>query len=123
MDLSLYQSPFSWRYGSPDMRTLWSEHTKRRLWRKVWVALAEAQAEFGLVTPSQLQDLHDHQEDIDLKRAFELEAEIQHDLMAELKTFAEQCPLEGKSFILAPPLWILRTMPRPYDYVRESACS
>ncbi|WP_299026169.1 adenylosuccinate lyase [uncultured Thermanaerothrix sp.] len=96
MDHSSYQSPFSWRYGSPEMRALWSEHTKRRLWRKVWVTLAEAQAEFGLVTPSQVQDLRNHQDSIDLPRALEIEAEIQHDLMAELRTFAEQCPVGGK---------------------------
>jgi len=36
-----YLSPFSWRYGSADMRHLWSEVHKRRLWRLVWVTLAE----------------------------------------------------------------------------------
>ncbi|MGB9897028.1 adenylosuccinate lyase [Thermanaerothrix sp.] len=91
-----YQSPFSWRYGSPEMRTLWSEHTKRQLWRRIWVALAEAEAEFGLVSPEQVQDLREHQNAIDLQRALEIEREIQHDLMAELKTFAEQCSLGGK---------------------------
>jgi adenylosuccinate lyase len=91
-----YQSPFSWRYGSPEMRMLWSEHTKRQLWRRIWVALAEVEAEFGLVTPEQVQDLREHQDAIDLQRALDIEREIQHDLMAELKTFAEQCPLGGK---------------------------
>lgn len=33
-------SPFSWRYGSEEMRYLWSEVYKRRLMRRVWVALA-----------------------------------------------------------------------------------
>ena len=37
-----YISPFSWRYGSPAMRDVWSLATQRRLWRKLWVALAEA---------------------------------------------------------------------------------
>ena len=78
------------------MRTLWSEHTKRQLWRRIWVALAEAEAEFGLVSPEQVQDLREHQNAIDLQRALEIEREIQHDLMAELKTFAEQCSLGGK---------------------------
>jgi adenylosuccinate lyase len=78
------------------MRMLWSEHTKRQLWRRIWVALAEVEAEFGLVTPEQVQDLREHQDAIDLQRALDIEREIQHDLMAELKTFAEQCPLGGK---------------------------
>ena len=49
MDYSTYLSPFTWRYGSPEMRRIWSEAHKRRLWRQMWVALAETQAEFGLV--------------------------------------------------------------------------
>jgi adenylosuccinate lyase len=91
----VYQSPFSWRYGSPAMRRIWSEAEKRRMWRRIWLALAETQAQFGLVSEDQLNDLRRNVENIDLKRALEIEAEIQHDLMAELKTFAEQSPLGG----------------------------
>ena len=40
-----YQSPFSWRYGSPEMRTIWGEENKRLLWRKLWVTMAEAQTD------------------------------------------------------------------------------
>jgi adenylosuccinate lyase len=40
-----YLSPFTWRYGSPEMRYIWSEVNKRRIWRSLWVALAEIQAE------------------------------------------------------------------------------
>ena len=45
-----YLSPLTWRYGSEVMRRIWSEDEKRRLMRRVWVALAEAQFEAGLVT-------------------------------------------------------------------------
>ena len=90
-----YASPFSWRYGSPEMRKIWSEHNKRRLWRHVWQALAEAQSTFGLVSTEQLADIRAHVEEVDIARAHRLEAEIQHDLMAELRTFAEQCTLGG----------------------------
>lgn len=90
-----YQSPFSWRYGSDEMRALWSEIEKRKLWRRIWIALAEAQSEAGLVTPEQVADLKAHAEQIDLARAQEIEAEIRHDLMAEVKTYAEQCPIGG----------------------------
>jgi len=91
-DFQVYQSPFSWRYGSNSMRQLWSEHNKRVNWRRVWVALAEVQSGFGLVTREQVAELKAHMFDIDMIRTSEIEAEIQHDLMAELKTFAEQCP-------------------------------
>jgi adenylosuccinate lyase len=90
-----YLSPFSWRYGTPAMRRLWSEQNKRLLWRRLWVTLAEVQAGFGLVSPAQLADLRAHMEQIDLPRALEIEAEIQHDLMAELKVFAEQAAVGG----------------------------
>ena len=90
-----YQSPFAWRYGSADMRRLWSELEKRRGWRRLWVALAEAEAEAGLVTAEQVADLRAHVDDIDIPRALEIEAEIGHDVMAEVRTFAAQCPLGG----------------------------
>jgi adenylosuccinate lyase len=94
-DFDTYLSPFSWRYGTPAMRRLWSEQNKRLLWRQLWVALAEVQAEYGLVTPEQAADLRLHQTEIDLPHAFEIEAEIQHDLMAEVRVFASQCPNGG----------------------------
>ena len=77
------------------MRQIWSEANKRRLWRRIWVALAEVQAEFGLVNAEQLADLRQAEANIDIPRALEIEAEIQHDLMAELRAFAEQAPLGG----------------------------
>ncbi len=77
------------------MRRLWSEKHKRLLWREIWLALAETQAEFGLVRIDQVEDLRAHQDEIDIPHALEIEAEIQHDLMAELKVYAEQCPVGG----------------------------
>jgi len=94
-DFDTYLSPFTWRYGTPAMRHLWSEQTKRLLWRQLWVALAEVQVEYGLIKPEQAADLRMHQTEIDLPRALEIEAEIQHDLMAELRVFAGQCPIGG----------------------------
>jgi len=92
---SSYQSPFTWRYGSEPMRAIWSEIHKRRIWRRIWVALAEAQARRALVTPEQVADLRAHTDQIDIDRALQIESEIKHDLMAEVKTFAEQCPIGG----------------------------
>ncbi|HSQ27291.1 MAG TPA: adenylosuccinate lyase [Anaerolineales bacterium] len=96
MDYDTYLSPYSWRYASPEMREIWSEKSKRLMWRRLWVALAATQADFGLVTPEQLADLEKHMETVDVARALEIEAEIHHDLMAELKTFAEQAQLGGR---------------------------
>lgn len=94
-DHETYLSPLTWRYGSDEMRRIWSAAHRRRLWRCIWVALAEAQAEFGLVTSEQVADLRAHANDVDIERAHEIEAETRHDLMAEVKAFAEQCPVGG----------------------------
>jgi adenylosuccinate lyase len=88
-----YLSPYTWRYGSDAMRTVWGEAGKRRIWRRIWVALATVQSEIGLVKQEQLEDLRAHQDDVDIDRAHELEAELQHDLMAEVHTYGEQCPI------------------------------
>ena len=90
-----FLSPFTWRYGSAEMRQVWSERARRRLWRRVWVALAEAQHEARLVTAEQVADLRAHQDDIDLERAQAIEAELRHDVMAEIRAYAEQCPVGG----------------------------
>jgi len=94
-DYETFLSPFTWRYGSAAMRRVWSEAHRRRLLRRVWVALARAQMEAGLVTPEQVTDLEAHQDEVDFERAAQWEAETHHDLVAELRTFAEQCPLGG----------------------------
>ena len=97
-DFQQYQSPLSWRYASEEMRKIWSETNKRLMWRKLWVALAQTQSEFGLVKPEQVEDLRTHADQVDIPRALEIEAEIHHDLMAEVRTYAEQCSV-GKGII------------------------
>jgi adenylosuccinate lyase len=89
-------SPLSFRYGSPAMRRLWSEAHKRRTWRRVWVALAAAQAKLGLVNETELEDLRRHQDHIDVAAAERIEREIKHDLVAELRVFASQATVGGR---------------------------
>jgi len=94
-DYTTYLSPFTWRYGSAQMRTIWSEIHKRKLWRKIWVTLAKAQHEQGLVSREELDDLIHFQENIDIEKADEIEKEIHHDLMAEIKTYESQAKIGG----------------------------
>ncbi|MCF7933642.1 MAG: adenylosuccinate lyase [Spirochaetia bacterium] len=88
-------SPFTWRYGTEQMRRLWSETHKRTVLRSFWVALARAEMQAGIVTAEQVEDLESQRTNIDIARASEIEAEIHHDLMAEIKTYAQQCPIGG----------------------------
>lgn len=90
-----YLSPFTWRYGTDEMKSIYSETHKRKLLRKVWIALATAQMKAGIVSEDQVKELIKHKDDIDVERATEIENEIHHDLMAEIKTYAEQCPQAG----------------------------
>jgi adenylosuccinate lyase len=95
MDYSTYASPFSWRYGRAELRALFSERERRRLWRAVWVALAESQERSGLVTRAELDDLRAHANEIDIEAALAIEREIGHDLMAEIRVFASQAKIGG----------------------------
>jgi adenylosuccinate lyase len=90
-----YASPFSWRYARPALRELFSERERRKLWRAVWVALAEAQQRAGLVTQAEVDDLRAHAGDIDLAAALAIEREIGHDLMAEIRVYASQATVGG----------------------------
>lgn len=100
MDYETYASPFSWRYGRAPLRALFSERMRRRLWRAVWVALAEAQSAHGLIEELELADLREHAGDIDIDAAIEIEREIHHDLMAEIRVFAQQARRGGKKLHL-----------------------
>jgi adenylosuccinate lyase len=95
MSHASYASPFSWRYGSAELRSLFSERERRRLWRAVWIALAESQARCGLVSQAELDDLRAHADDIDIDAALAIERQIGHDLMAEIRVFASQARVGG----------------------------
>ena len=70
-----YKSPFSWRYGSEEMRSLFSEKTKRTKWRKIWYELASSQYEYGLITKSELNDIKkfSSSNSVDIKRSLAIE--------------------------------------------------
>jgi len=91
----IYQEPLVSRYTSHEMQKLFSEQTKFILWRKCWVALAEAQYELGLtdlISPSMLEELRANVNVIDFERARQKEKEIRHDVMAHVYEFGTRCP-------------------------------
>ncbi|MGH7245315.1 MAG: lyase family protein, partial [Candidatus Levyibacteriota bacterium] len=94
-DYTTYLSPFTFRYGSPEMRTIWSEVNRRKIWRSIWVALAKAEEKAGLVTKEEVADLVAHQNDIDIEKAKEIEKEIYHEVMAEINVYAHQSKIGG----------------------------
>ena len=94
-DHTIYESPLSWRYGSKEMKEIFSEVHKRKLLRRVWIALARAEAKAGIVRMDQVEELEEHKDEVDIAKASEIESLIHHDLMAEIKTYASQCPKAG----------------------------
>ena len=65
-----YESPFSARYASPYMKTLFSAQTRIETWRRLWVALARAEHKLGLpITEEQVAELEAHITDIDYEAA------------------------------------------------------
>lgn len=88
-----YDNPLIDRYASREMAELWGPRRKFSTWRRLWVALAEAEAELGLnITASQIAELRAHVDDVDFARAAEFEKRLRHDVMAHVHTFGEQCP-------------------------------
>lgn len=94
-DFTNYVSPFSWRYGSEEMRRIFSEVHKYDIWRKIWVALAKVQKTAGLVKKAELDDLVKHQHVIDIGRILEIEKETKHDVVAGIREFAEKAKIGG----------------------------
>ncbi|MDR1927605.1 MAG: adenylosuccinate lyase [Oscillospiraceae bacterium] len=90
-----YESPFNARYASKEMQYLFSPDFKFRTWRRLWVALAEAEMELGLeaVRPEQIAQMKAHAEEINYEVAQAREKQVRHDVMAHVYAFGEQCPL------------------------------
>ena len=89
-----YQNPLITRYASKEMSSIWSAQKKHSTWRKLWVALAEAEMELGLpdITPEQIAELKAGVDDIDFEKAKEYEKKFRHDVMAHNHTYGDLCP-------------------------------
>ena len=88
-----YQSPLQGRYASPAMLALFSDDKRYGTWRRLWVALAEAEHELGLpITQEQIDELAAHVDDIDYEAVAAKEKEIRHDVMAHVYAYGLVCP-------------------------------
>ncbi len=92
-----YVNPLNARYASAEMSQLWGEQRKFSTWRRLWVALAEAEQELGLdITDAQLAELRAHVDDIDFAAAQQYERKLRHDVMAHVHTYGDACPAARK---------------------------
>lgn len=93
MSRDTYESPLSARYADKEMKYLFSPDKKFRTWRRLWIALAEAEMELGLpVTQEQVDELKAHADDINYEVAEAREKEVRHDVMSHVYAYGQQCP-------------------------------
>ena len=89
----VYESPLSARYAGKEMKYLFSPDKKFRTWRRLWVALAEAEHELGLpVSQEQVEELRAHQDEVNYDVAEAREKEVRHDVMSHVYAYGQQCP-------------------------------
>ncbi len=90
-DHSIYQNPLCTRYASAEMQRAFSDEKRFKLWRKLWIALAESEMELGLnITPEQVAEMKKYADDIDYDLADAYEKEVRHDVMAHVRAFGAQ---------------------------------
>lgn len=96
---NVYESPFNARYASSEMQQIFSPDMKFTTWRKLWIALAEAEKELGLnITDVQIEQMKKNQDNINYEVAEKYEKEFRHDVMSHVHAFGELCP-DAKAII------------------------
>ncbi len=92
--MGVYNNPLETRYASKEMLKLFSDETKFLTWRDCWIALALIEKKLGLnITTEQLDDLRNNRDNLNLKRAVEIEREIHHDVMSHIRAYGEVAPI------------------------------
>ena len=92
-DKLYYENPLNTSYASREMQENFGDEKRFRLWRRLWVALAESEMELGLaITQAQVDELKAHVDDIDYRKAEQYEREVRHDVMAHVKAYGDAAP-------------------------------
>ncbi len=90
---NIYESPLSSRYASRYMLELFSQDTRVKTWRSLWIALAEGERRLGLpITSAQIEELKAHIDEIDYAAIAQKEKEVRHDVMAHIYGFGLAVP-------------------------------
>ena len=90
-DNSVYENPLITRYASREMSENFSDEKRFKLWRKLWIALAESEMELGLnIKQSQIDEMKKYADDINFDVAAKYEKQVRHDVMAHVHAFGDQ---------------------------------
>ncbi len=91
MENEIYENPLISRYATKEMSEIFSNDSRYKIWRKLWIALAESEKELGLnITDEQIEELKKYAEDINYEDAAAFEKEVRHDVMAHVKAYGKQ---------------------------------
>ncbi len=93
MSVEFYENPLNTRYSSEKMKRIFSDETKFKLWRELWIALAKTEKELGInITDEQIRQLEEYRENINYDVAKAREKVVRHDVMSHVFAYGEQCP-------------------------------
>lgn len=96
VDAKMAIHPIEFRYGTPEMKAVWTEEAKLKKLLMVEAALAMAEAEVGLISKKDAETISACMGNVRLERVKQIEDEISHDMMAVVLACAEQCGEAGK---------------------------
>ncbi len=92
-DYQTYENPLITRYASDEMSQNFSDEKRFKLWRKLWIALAESEMEMGLnISQNQIDEMKSNADNLNLEDAAQFEKQLRHDVMAQVYAFGKQCP-------------------------------
>jgi adenylosuccinate lyase len=93
MSEPVYDNPLISRYASREMAQLFSTEHRIRLWRELWIVLAETEKDLGLpISDAQIDQLKAFRSELNLDVANAYERKLRHDVMAQVHAYGDQCP-------------------------------
>ena len=91
--------PIEYRYGTEEMKHVWSEENRLVCIMKAEAALAKAEADVGLIPEDAAKIIEQSIENVELKRVKEIEDEIHHDMMAVVLAISEKCEEDASKWV------------------------
>lgn len=93
--------PIEFRYRTPEMKKVWEAENKLQKMLEVEAALAEAEAQMGLVPTEAAQEIRSKASTqyVTNERVAEIEKETNHDIASIVKALAEVCDGEAGEYV------------------------
>ncbi len=91
--------PIEYRYGTDEMKYVWSEANRLEKLMETEAALAMAEADIGLIPKDAAENIAKSIESVELERVKAIEDEINHDMMAVVIGITEQCTEEAGKWV------------------------